>query len=238
MLLFVAAPAGAAPAFTLTPFEFVGTAEQCGGAAGTDTVTAEWVDDTGNQEPSIKLEKLGATTNCAAAGVDIGTSIEGQPISALTELNYDYKNDGHCGAGAPRFNVETSEGTLFLGCAAAPKTETSDPDWTHIEYDVTALATAFSDAGINAAATITDIYIIFDEGSDTPTGGSIQFAGTVFIDNISVNEAVIGSPTSPSTKDQCKKNGWKNFDGMFKNQGDCVSYVTTGGRNLGNNPTF
>ena len=37
-------------------------------------------------------------------------------------------------------------------------------------------------------------------------------------------------PTAPTDKDQCKKDGWKSF-GLFKNQGDCVSYVATHGRN-------
>lgn len=32
----------------------------------------------------------------------------------------------------------------------------------------------------------------------------------------------------PTLKDQCKNNGWKNFGSMFKNQGDCVSFVETG----------
>lgn len=32
----------------------------------------------------------------------------------------------------------------------------------------------------------------------------------------------------PTSKDQCKKNGWKSFNNpTFKNQGDCVSYVAT-----------
>ena len=40
----------------------------------------------------------------------------------------------------------------------------------------------------------------------------------------------------PTSADQCKKDGWKSFvnaDGgpLFKNQGDCVSYVQTGGKN-------
>src|SRR5262249_16837133 len=37
----------------------------------------------------------------------------------------------------------------------------------------------------------------------------------------------IGAPT---TKDQCKKGGWKAFTSPrpFKNQGDCVSFVNTG----------
>jgi hypothetical protein len=39
----------------------------------------------------------------------------------------------------------------------------------------------------------------------------------------------------PTTKDQCKKDGWKSFNNpTFKNQGDCVSYVATGGKNGAN----
>ncbi len=33
----------------------------------------------------------------------------------------------------------------------------------------------------------------------------------------------------PTSKDQCKNNGWRNFPG-FKNQGDCVSFVATHGK--------
>jgi hypothetical protein len=32
------------------------------------------------------------------------------------------------------------------------------------------------------------------------------------------------------TKDQCTNGGWETF-GVFKNQGDCVSFVATGGAN-------
>jgi hypothetical protein len=35
----------------------------------------------------------------------------------------------------------------------------------------------------------------------------------------------------PTRKDQCKHAGWRNFGSMFKNQGDCVSFVATGGKN-------
>ncbi len=47
------------------------------------------------------------------------------------------------------------------------------------------------------------------------------------IDNLSLSSGPIpvGSPTN---KDQCKKDGWKTFTNpIFKNQGDCVSYVET-----------
>jgi hypothetical protein len=50
-------------------------------------------------------------------------------------------------------------------------------------------------------------------------------------------EATIGTarlvdPCRPQQKTQCKRGGWRDFAFLgFKNQGDCVSYVATGGRN-------
>jgi hypothetical protein len=41
---------------------------------------------------------------------------------------------------------------------------------------------------------------------------------------------VVDAPPFPTSKDECKNGGWRNFPG-FKNQGDCVSFVATGGRN-------
>ena len=34
----------------------------------------------------------------------------------------------------------------------------------------------------------------------------------------------------PTDTGQCKGGGWQTF-GIFKNQGDCVSFVATGGKN-------
>ncbi len=38
-------------------------------------------------------------------------------------------------------------------------------------------------------------------------------------------------PPLPSAKEQCKKGGFRNFGGAFRNQGDCVSFVATQGKN-------
>jgi dipeptidyl aminopeptidase/acylaminoacyl peptidase len=45
----------------------------------------------------------------------------------------------------------------------------------------------------------------------------------------------------PTSKEQCKKGGWQDFkdaegERLFKNQGDCVSYVATGGKNPPSGP--
>ena len=55
----------------------------------------------------------------------------------------------------------------------------------------------------------------------------VDFNGTVYD-----FEPSVGPPTS---KDDCKNGGWQRFNNpSFKNQGDCVSYVATGGKNNGN----
>jgi len=45
--------------------------------------------------------------------------------------------------------------------------------------------------------------------------GSINWTGTL--------TSIVAVSKGPTTKDDCKKNGWKAFG--FKNQGQCVSYV-------------
>ena len=49
--------------------------------------------------------------------------------------------------------------------------------------------------------------------------------------NLTGNFIVIDSqPELPRSMDECKNGNWQSF-GVFKNQGDCVSFVATGGKN-------
>jgi hypothetical protein len=41
---------------------------------------------------------------------------------------------------------------------------------------------------------------------------------------------VVDAPPLPTSTDQCKNGGWRTFN-VFKNQGDCVSFVATRGKN-------
>jgi hypothetical protein len=43
-------------------------------------------------------------------------------------------------------------------------------------------------------------------------------------------DVTVHAAAMPTTKQQCKKGGWRSF-GVFKNQGDCVSFVATKGKN-------
>jgi hypothetical protein len=60
-------------------------------------------------------------------------------------------------------------------------------------------------------------------GSPVRAGSPLEY-----VDNVTLSPVIV-SPVSPSSKDQCMKNGWQSF-GVFKNQGDCVSFVATGGK--------
>ena len=52
--------------------------------------------------------------------------------------------------------------------------------------------------------------------------------GTIQVRNLIINGVAVLPPTSA---DQCKKDGWKDYGTMFKNQGDCVSFVASKGKN-------
>ena len=55
----------------------------------------------------------------------------------------------------------------------------------------------------------------------------VNFNGTVYDFQL--------APTAPTSKDECKNGGWQSFSNpTFKNQGDCVSFVATGGKNGSN----
>jgi hypothetical protein len=60
-----------------------------------------------------------------------------------------------------------------------------------------------------------------------PTGGGLR----VVAGNIVVTDA----QPFPTSKTQCRNGGWRSFPG-FKNQGDCVNFVATGGKNPPSRP--
>jgi hypothetical protein len=80
------------------------------------------------------LAKNVDTPVCAAALAAINGP-EGKTVSAATVFGYSFRADGHCGAGAPRFNVTvtdgTDEATYAVGCAnTATSTTPVNADWT------------------------------------------------------------------------------------------------------------
>src|SRR5438093_7967345 len=105
-----------APAFKADPFAF--------DPDDTNIVVGDWVhhlglnDAKGEARDGLLLSKGGATSVVAAAGAEIKRA-EG---ITLTHLGFDIRSGGHCGAGAPRFNVVVDVGgsptMFFFGCSS------------------------------------------------------------------------------------------------------------------------
>jgi hypothetical protein len=55
-----------------------------------------------------------------------------------------------------------------------------------------------------------------------PSGGDRSFPGN---GDLAVVDA---QPPMPTSKDQCKDGGWRNFGETFRNQGQCVAFVERG----------
>jgi hypothetical protein len=161
-------------------------------------------DTRGNANHALYFQKM-VPTATIAAGIAEVKGVEDTPVSDLTGLSWEHRIDGHCGAGAPRWNVVVTgatgqQYTLFLGCAAAAHTPTTDTNWIRDSYPgPTIVATGAANAGLTAAqqadvaaGTVSALYIVFDEGTD-------QGKGFVYLDNITVE--IHGTPhiwTSPS----------------------------------------
>jgi len=140
------------------------------------------------------LVKTGPTTNYAAAGAKlVGPGAKG---IVLTELGYDLRkstsavtpNGSHCGAGAPRFNIVTSDGvTHFIGCNSPMAVMTGFSDsWIRLRWTSPGTV-AFPTFA--PTATVSSLSIIFDEGTDTGP----DFFGAAILDNIDVNGTLVGS---------------------------------------------
>jgi hypothetical protein len=207
------------------PSVFVGSAPGCSpGLAGSNIVTASWLKGLGlpdngsmnitpsmppNRDPhdGLLLSKNGATTDCSAAGADI----RGAEGMTVTELGFDYRNGGHCGAGSPRFNLVTTDDVLHFigGCANGTKTPApqNTAEWTRVRFNLSTLAVP----PLLPGAKIKSLSIIFDEGTDTSSADDPFGVALAVVDNIDVNKFLISR--SPNGEGQDNGNGNGNGNG-------------------------
>jgi hypothetical protein len=135
-------------------------------------------DSRGNDFQAFYLQKMVPTTT-EAAGVALIKGFEGLPAEDLDGLEWKHRTDGHCGAGAPRWNVNlvdevTGERyTAFFGCfAAAHATVTATDPGNHSWCRDTYVASDIS-SGIGAQTgqpladlEVRNLAIVFDEGPE------------------------------------------------------------------------
>jgi hypothetical protein len=168
-------------------------------ATGTYTDTACTTGDakdTHNQ--GLLLAKTGPTSNYASGTADL-LNVKGM---SLKELGYDIRkvagatspNGSHCGAGAPRFDIDLQNGkSYFLGCnSPAATTATQGQGFIRLRWGGSSPLMAYnSNTGTLENITgqaVKDIQIVFDEGQDTGP----DFFGIAVLDNIDVNGVLVG----------------------------------------------
>jgi hypothetical protein len=158
----------------------------------------------------LLLVKTGPTSNFAAAGAVLN-GVKGISFTAPgSELGYDIRkpttaigdaNDprgSHCGAGAPRFNVVTSDGIFFVGCNSPPATTMMGGPfggWLRLRWGLPApvgCVPGFLNGAVLECitGTVQSITIIFDEGQDASAGPDMF--GLAVLDNIDINGTIVG----------------------------------------------
>lgn len=150
------------------------------------------IDAKGTRFQALLLQKATLTSTFSAAYAQV-KGLEGLPPSALARLRWEHRNDTHCGAGAPRWNINITGATgnsytVFLGCSGSAQTAGSGAGWTRDNWEGADIAAQIqAQAGSDAVnGRIASIFILFDEGNDVGPG-------FVFLDNITVNSKVFTS---------------------------------------------
>ena len=163
----------------------------------------------------LYLQKNTKTANFSSAGGDFTGNVP-KTAADLHTLAFDipgvvgfpFENfdpnkigtgaNGYCNNGSPRFNVFSFDGnnnflgTTFLGCAFGTKTQNLTTGWWTIKFEAPFTEDRFPGAGAGPSGNII-IEVILDEGIDV--GGTVgNSPGNVVLDNLTVNNQVIGRP--------------------------------------------
>ncbi len=165
----------------------------------------------------------------AAAGAQIPTqdSVTGSGFLAvgLAQGPCQFQVDAHSGP-----TGENPTGNTL--CTPLPGPPGSEVTCLNVQGNVALMTIVRLDSGSVASIRITDngpsgldvVEAAFGPGCPQPQ--SFYFN----VGLISGDYAVVDAPQLPNTKQQCKHDGWRSY-GVFKNQGDCVSFVATAGKN-------
>jgi hypothetical protein len=168
---------------------------------GTHAILSRWTpfSGPGRSDPAIIMAKILPTSADAAAVA----TVEGVRGLVLDELGFDVFLGGHCGAGAPRFNVTTVEGYVyFFGCAAGTHTPAPDKPATFARVrfaDADAAPQFASNPPFHfGEARVASIAIVFDEGVD-------QGSGFTAIDDIDVDGQIVERPSGDGDDDEVRQ---------------------------------
>lgn len=194
-----------------------------------------------NSDTAVQLRSVGTTFG----GIDFETET-GMTLNQLEELSTDFMfTTGSCGGGAPRFQINVGGKNIFVYLGPPPN-YTLCPQNIWLDSGDLLEPASFVDTSQLPGGTFYDTWAaaLIKYGAMTVTGiqlvtdGGWAVAGgtqVVQVDNVTINDTVYTfEEVRRDDKERCKKGGWMDFEddpGPFKNQGDCVSYFASGGKN-------
>jgi hypothetical protein len=169
---------------------------------------AGWRPNQGEQDTytrgrmALLFQKGLTSTHYAAAIADVN-GLRGQKVKTFTQpaapLAWDRRNDGHCGLGAPRWDLDITGASgeryvVYLACGYAAHSQGVEANWTKDTFTGAAIRNeVLQQAGADAlAGTVRGLGIVFDEGADSPS--VVGAPGSVYLDTIRVGPRVWRSP--------------------------------------------
>jgi hypothetical protein len=198
---------------SLTLLMAVGVALVLAAAAGAQTPGQDSVNVTGAGQP---FDKVAIIARATPAGQNVtgtatvsltGTVVVSGPVTCLNVTGPDQGGGTPTAPTAATLNFQDPAGVLTVRVVDNGGQIPLHPD----EIQVAALGRSPTDC------------------SPLPDGFGIDALLT------EGRAIVFDVPLVPTSKDQCKNGGWRNY-GVFEYQGDCVSFVATGGRNQAGGP--
>jgi len=178
-------------------------------------------------EAALAVLLAAVLATSAAAQVPTQDAVIGSGVARTlgTDTTFDFEIDAHSGpsgenpSGQVTFRFRTDGSIFFSG-------------------PVTCLAVNGNFASLNVnTAQFQGVGL---EVTDSPSGDLIRgiptgtscspLGSAVSFEVISGDVVVTDATPLPTSKNQCKNGGWRAY-GVFKNQGDCVSFVATAGEN-------
>jgi hypothetical protein len=221
------------------------------GSFGDQTFSSGLANPAGEAPAQTHFEasfKIGTTQAAPQSGLSIAVSPDNGSGARMSYLRFDDQADGvHV-----FFDDVTDPGPLGT-VATFNETDVATIDRAHshvIKFSIdfkpgpaNDVVMIYIDGVLKATGTTWEDYYRYDP--EQAGGGNVlspvskllfRAKGTAsdslgkgfLIDDVTLASSTLVGP--PTNKDQCKNDGWKTFNNpSFKNQGDCVSYVTNGG---------
>jgi hypothetical protein len=211
------------PAGTST-IHYTASGVATGSYPGTFTETGVITIGPASEFPQIDVWSAGpVTTFDASFSIDsaLGT-VEGtkhQVRTGFDPTTGSYETFGFCATftNLPFFFGSVISGEFFLVCMCGP------PPLAYTATITTPDGKFHDEGGSGGVFEYTHTELV-----SGPYNRSQQ---NIFQELFFSNGDAVRIPSAPVDKSECKNDGWKTFDAAFKNQGDCVSFVETGGRN-------